>query len=35
LCPGIGMIKYNRVRKDSTGKFYIEIGEELLKYTVH
>lgn len=35
LCPGIGLIKYNRVKKDSSGKYYIEIEEELLKYTVN
>jgi hypothetical protein len=35
LCPGIGLIKYNRVRKDSSSKYYIEIEEELLTYTVN
>jgi hypothetical protein len=35
LCPGIGLIKYNRVRRDSSGKYYIEIEEELIKYKVN
>jgi len=35
LCPGIGLIKYNRVKKDTSGKYYIEIEEELIKYTVN
>lgn len=35
LCPGIGLIKYNRIRKDSSGIFYTEIEEELIKYTLN
>lgn len=35
LCPGIGLIKSKSVRKDSSGNFYTEIEEELIKYTVN
>ena len=35
LCPGIGLIKSKSVKKDSSGIFYTEIEEELIKYTVN
>ena len=34
LCPGIGLIKSKSVRKDSSGIFYTDIEEELIKYTI-